>query len=107
MQQISLGGMPPDLPFIHTHTHTHTDTQAERARQEALASFGGMDFSSVTVRKRDLRDELRRDAQVTKEGQDGGNRVKHKTRLQAAKEESSALFNDVVFGERRTRKRRQ
>ena len=54
--------------------------QAERARQEALASFGGTDLASVAVRKRDLREELRRDAKLLEQGETCHNRVKHKTR---------------------------
>ena len=61
-------------------THTHTHTQAERARQEALATFGGTDLASVTVKKRDLREELHRDAQLMAQGEDCGHRVKRKTR---------------------------
>ena len=35
---------------------------------EALASFGGSDLASVSVRKRDLRSELKRDAERMKAG---------------------------------------
>ena len=54
--------------------------QAERARQEALASFGGTDLASVAVKKRDLREELRRDAKLLEKGETSKNRVIRKTR---------------------------
>ena len=44
-----------------------SSTQAERARLEALASFGGADLGSVRVRKIDLRAELKRKAEEQKE----------------------------------------
>lgn len=41
--------------------------QAERARLEALASFGGSDLGSIQVRKRDLHADLKRKAEKEKE----------------------------------------
>ena len=38
-------------------------SQAQRAAMEALASFGGTDLSSMQVKKRDLKTELKREAE--------------------------------------------
>ena len=40
--------------------------QAQLAAMEALASFGGSDLGSVSVKRRDLRDELKRETELLK-----------------------------------------
>ncbi|CAI8053101.1 hypothetical protein GBAR_LOCUS29043 [Geodia barretti] len=79
-------------------------TRAERARLEALASFGGTDLASVAVKKRDLREELQRDVKLMEQGENKQNRVKRRSRTQ---QNSSDGVKDVLFGERAvTRKRK-
>ena len=60
---------------------TSSSPQAERARLEALASFGGTDLASVAVKKRDLREELQRDVKLMEQGENKQNRVKRRSRL--------------------------
>ena len=40
--------------------------QAQLAAMEALASFGGSDLGSVSVKRKDLRDELKRETELLK-----------------------------------------
>lgn len=45
---------------------SYTSYQAQLAAMEALASFGGSDLGSVNVKRRDLREELKRETEVLK-----------------------------------------
>lgn len=61
----------PSFCFSFTSSLFHSlpshHSQAQRAAMEALASFGGTDLSSMQVKKRDLKTELKRDAEKLRE----------------------------------------
>ena len=61
---LSLSSLPSYFsfhPLLSTPSPHHS--QAQRAAMEALASFGGTDLSSMQVKKRDLKTELKREAE--------------------------------------------
>jgi hypothetical protein len=51
------------------HNLGFSPIQAERATREALASFGGTGLGSIAVRKIDLHNQLKREAEKMKDGE--------------------------------------
>ena len=61
---LSLSSLPSYFSFHSLLSTPHPPhSQAQRAAMEALASFGGTDLSSMQVKKRDLKTELKREAE--------------------------------------------
>ena len=92
--------------------------QAQLAAMEALASFGGSDLGSVSIKTRDLRDDLKKETELLK-SQDTAPKDATKRRctryvyliictwldfllyhrLQTAKQETDVIFKHIPLGE--------